>query len=128
MPNCLVFDDNPVNLMIVKGILNQAGYQVIKASSGKEALAIIDEDLKIELIIMDGQMSLIDGYETTKIIRSGVGFKNFTNYNIPIIGLTGDDDEETLTKIKECGMNCHIKKSASVTSLIEAANRYINKS
>jgi CheY-like chemotaxis protein len=77
----LLVDDTQVNLTVIKGILKRKNYQMIAAENGQEAIDILEENPDINLIVMDRMMPIMDGYEATKIIRSGVGFKNFKNYN-----------------------------------------------
>ncbi len=113
----LIVDDSEVNTMIVTHILSSAGCKVYHVHNGKEALEILDNPPNIDLILMDGEMPVMNGYDAAKTIREGKCFKNFKNYNIPIIALMGNDDENTIKKTEECGMNGHIGKDSGMELL-----------
>ena len=107
----LLVEDNPVNIKITSRILENAGLKIKSATNGKEALKILDEE-KFDLILMDGEMPIMNGYETTKKIREGNCFKKFKNYKtIPIIALMGNSDPITIRQTQDCGMDGHIVKS-----------------
>ena len=94
----LLVEDNPVNIKVTCRILDKQGYRVIYAENGRDALDIIDKECP-DLILMDGEMPVMNGYETTKNIRKGTCFKNFTNIKkVPIIGLMSSADEKTIKK------------------------------
>jgi CheY-like chemotaxis protein len=80
--NVLIVDDRPENLLTLEGILENENLNIIKASSGNEALAILLEQ-NISLVLMDVQMPGMDGFEVAEIMRSN----DRTKY-IPIIFIT----------------------------------------
>jgi len=80
--NVLVVDDRPENLLTLEGILENENLNIIKASSGNEALAIMLEH-NISLVLMDVQMPGMDGFEVAEIMRS-----NDRTKFIPIIFIT----------------------------------------
>lgn len=106
----LVAEDNTINQMVVKHTLTKLGAIPDIAADGQEAV----EKMKLnryDLILMDIQMPLLDGYDTTKFIR------NQLQSNIPIIAMTafalkGEDD-----KCIECGMNGYVSKPFTIESL-----------
>ncbi len=101
----LIVDDSAVNLLFVKSILQQLDLTVMEASNGEEALDILNNH-HCDLMLTDIQMSVLDGLEVTKRIRS-----EKSNYrNIPIIGLSGDSSQETVLKAKHFGMNDYLVK------------------
>lgn len=110
----LVVDDSPVNLMVIKSILQQQGIIVLEASNGKDALEML-EHRDCDLMLMDIQMPVLDGIEATKRIRSG---KN-SSRNIPIIGLSGDSSNETVLMAMQNGMNNYIIKPIDNKVLVE---------
>ncbi len=120
----LSVEDNPVNIKIISRLLGSEGYQVTHAENGKEALEILDQK-HFDLILMDGEMSVMNGYTATKIIREGAVFKNFKNYKtIPIIALMSSSDEKTIKKALNSGMNNCMEKSVSKTKLLDMIEGY----
>ena len=117
-------EDNPVNIKIISRLLGSEGYQVTHAENGKDDLEILDQK-HFDLILMDGEMSIMDGYTATKIIREGAVFKNFKNYKtIPIIALMSSSDEKTIKKALNSGMNDCMEKSVSKTKLLDMIEGY----
>ncbi|MGH1456636.1 MAG: ATP-binding protein [Alphaproteobacteria bacterium] len=105
--NILVVEDNEMNRKVLDGLLSNQGHIMSMASNGMEALDICKRSPDIELILMDIQMSGMDGLETTKAIR------NDSNKNIarlPIIALTGNVMIEEIESFFKAGMNGFVPK------------------
>jgi signal transduction histidine kinase/CheY-like chemotaxis protein len=114
----LLVEDNSVNILINRRILESEGYQVYCAENGQEALEILDKQ-DFDLILMDGEMPIMNGYDATRAIRDGRVFTRFKNYKtIPIIALMSSSDDKTVKRAIDCGMNAHIEKSPSKTALL----------
>ncbi|MEA3315468.1 MAG: response regulator, partial [Campylobacterota bacterium] len=91
------------------------------AQNGVEAVELYTNNKdKYELILMDLQMPIMDGYEATKQIRD-------KDKNIPIIALTANAMKEDVQKTKSIGMNDHLNKPIDVEKLYEALLKYISK-
>jgi signal transduction histidine kinase/CheY-like chemotaxis protein/HPt (histidine-containing phosphotransfer) domain-containing protein len=117
--NILLVEDNKVNQTVILGLLDESGINIDIANNGQEALDLIKNNKeKYELILMDIQMPVLDGYETTKIIRS-------SNQNIPIIALTANAMKEDIEKTKNAGMNEHLSKPIDTDKLYETILQYI---
>ncbi|TDE04067.1 hybrid sensor histidine kinase/response regulator [Flavobacterium hiemivividum] len=104
----LVVEDNAMNQMVIKMITKKwLNTTVLFANNGQEGLeAFITA--KIDLVLMDLQMPVMDGYEATIAIRNGeVGLENA---NIPIIAVTADVMESTKARVAEIGMNHYLSK------------------
>lgn len=86
--NILIVDDKPTNLLALRKILAKPGLEIIEASSGNEALAMLLE-YDFALILLDVQMPDMDGFETAEIIRG-----NEETKNIPIIFVTAISKEQ----------------------------------
>ena len=86
--NLLIVDDQPANLLALESLLELPDVQIIKASSGNEALGIMLEH-DIALVLMDVQMPEMDGFETAEVMRH-----NGKTRNIPIIFVTAISKEE----------------------------------
>ena len=80
--NLLIVDDHPTNLLVLEGILASLEYNIVTASSGKEAIEAVDLR-DFALILLDVQMPDLDGFETAEIIR-----KNPRSETTPIIFVT----------------------------------------
>lgn len=107
----LVVDDNEVNLMVARGMLEAAGARVLTATSASEARDAIDTP-DLRLIVMDVQMPELDGVAFTRELRqSGV--------ELPIVGLTAHADERARARCFEAGMNAHLAKPVKQQVLLE---------
>ncbi len=100
----LAVDDNPINLKIVSGTLTHAGYEVMTASSGSEALAKVNK-IRPDLIILDVMMPDMDGYEVCKRLRG-----NSATAHTPIVMLTAHDTLEEKIKGFEVGADEYLSK------------------
>ena len=115
----LLVEDNKINQEIVLGLLENSGINIDIASNGKEAVELYNQNTdKYELIFMDLQMPIMDGYEATTKIR-------VLNKDIPIIALTANAMKEDIEKTKLAGMNEHLNKPIEVEKLYETLLKYI---
>jgi len=115
----LLIEDNIINQDIILGLVENSGIIVDIANNGKEGVEKFKEN-KYELILMDLQMPIMDGYEATRIIRE-------LDSNIPIIALTANAMKEDAQRTKEVGMNEHLNKPIDVEKLYETLLKYISK-
>lgn len=117
----LLVEDNKLNQEVITGMLAQSGIFIDIATNGLEAI----EKYKAkhgfyELILMDIQMPLMDGYEATSKIRE-------FDKNIPIIALSANALKEDAIKSKYFGMNEHLNKPIDAELLFEILLKYISK-
>jgi len=98
----MVVEDNPVNLMILCNLVEKDGHKVIKASNGLEAVEKFNAEV-IDLVFMDCQMPVMDGYEATRLIRE-------TSDSIPIVAVTANAQESDRKLCFDSGMNDFISK------------------
>ena len=115
----LLAEDNKTNQEIIVGLLENSGININIANNGEEAVTLFKTD-SYELILMDLQMPIMDGYEATKIIRN-------INKEIPIIALTANAMKEDVEKTKAVGMNKHLNKPIDIEKLYETLLDYISK-
>jgi len=108
----LLAEDVVVNQLVAKEILTQAGLSVDLACNGKEAVEMASST-QYDLIIMDIQMPIMDGYQATREIRK---LKNYID--TPIIAMTANAMDSDKAKCKDAGMNDHIAKPIDANSLI----------
>ena len=101
----LLAEDNDINKMIVLEMLEETGVDVDVAVNGAEALELIERQ-HYDLVLMDIQMPIMDGYEATqKIRRLGGRFET-----VPIIAMTAHALEGDSNKSLEAGMDYHVSK------------------
>ncbi len=104
----LVVEDNPINQLIASEMLSQFGAQVDVADNGQEGVDKIiaaPENTPYDVILMDIQMPLMDGYEATRTIRKQPRFRE-----LPIIALTANAMVEEKEHCLRAGMNAHVAK------------------
>lgn len=119
----LVVEDNLVNQMVAKGMLKNLGYPADTAENGKIALQLL-EHTNYNLILMDCLMPEMDGYETTKMIRSASnGHKDVT-----IIAMTANAMQGAREKCLEVGMNDYITKPIKLDVLAQALVKWLSPS
>lgn len=117
----LLVEDHPINQMLAKTLLARLGHQVTIASDGAQGVQAADK-LKYDLILMDVQMPVMDGFEATKNIRSGSG----PNVLTPIVALTANAMQSDKNACLASGMDDFLTKPFSKTDLIEALHRQMN--
>ncbi|MDB5258050.1 MAG: hybrid sensor histidine kinase/response regulator [Chitinophagaceae bacterium] len=106
MAKILIVDDREDNLMSISSLLEPAGYQLVKANSGREALKILLIEYDFALILMDVQMPNLSGFETASLIYERERLRH-----IPIIFITAhSQDEENIFKGYKTGAVDYIYK------------------
>lgn len=120
----LLVEDNEINIEVAAEVLSIVGIQVEKALNGKLALdCILEREVGYyDLIFMDIQMPVMNGYEAAKAIRSS-GRKDLEV--IPIIAMTADAFADDIRKAKEAGMNSHISKPIDIEKLEKVLQTWI---
>ena len=114
----LVVEDNAMNQIVLKMIMKKwLNTEVDFANNGQEALDFL-KNSKYDIILMDLQMPIMDGYEATIEIRNGNSGLN--DKNIPIIAVTADVMESTKLRVLELGMNHYMSKPIEKTELFNA--------
>ncbi|MBJ7879502.1 hybrid sensor histidine kinase/response regulator [Gelidibacter salicanalis] len=104
----LVVEDNVLNQMVMKKLLGcSQNISFVVVDNGQKAVEALEKDA-YDLILMDLQMPIMDGYEATQIIRSGILGSEIED--IPIIAVTADAMQETRQKVLEIGMNDYMTK------------------
>lgn len=103
-------DDNNVNRSILSKILRDTGYQVIEATNGQEALDILEHaDPKIDLMLLDLVMPVMDGFQLLQVMNE----KDMIT-SVPVIVLTGNEEQETEIRCLEAGASDFLKKPYNV--------------
>ena len=119
----LLAEDMEINREIVQALLEPTQLTIECAENGEEALRLFKEAPdRYEMIFMDVQMPVMDGYETTRVIRSLDIPKGKT---IPIIAMTANVFREDIEKCLDCGMNSHIGKPLNIEEVLDKLRAYI---
>lgn len=113
----LLVDDNEVNLLLAEKIISGFGAKIQKARDGKQAIRKAEETHP-DIVLMDIQMPVMDGYTATKLLRKR-GFEG------PIIALSANVYEDDIRKAREFKMNGHIKKPFSRQEMFDEITRWI---
>jgi len=103
----LVVEDNEVNRMIAREVLQSLGFDVLEASDGQEAISTL-ERRHIDVVLMDCQMPVMDGYAATREIRRREAQAG--TRRVPILALTADAFDEDAVRARESGMDGHLAK------------------
>ena len=111
----LLVEDIKSNQELTQEILEQQGCVVTVANHGRESVDLVTHsDATFDLVLMDIQMPVMDGYEATRIIRH---YKK--PYELPIIAMSGNVMTQDINKCLEAGMNSHIAKPIQVNQLFD---------
>ena len=115
----LLVEDLEVNKLVAKALLATAGLEVEIADNGAEALEAL-ERAPVDLVLMDVQMPVMDGFEATRRIRAMAGY-----HELPIVAMTAHAMAEERRRCLEAGMNDHVAKPIQVEALHAALVRWI---
>ncbi|OQA08480.1 MAG: Autoinducer 2 sensor kinase/phosphatase LuxQ [Bacteroidetes bacterium ADurb.Bin397] len=118
----LLVEDNKVNQFLAQKLLNKMGFQVEIANNGTEAVASLQEG-KFDVILMDVQMPVMNGYELTQVIRTTLPHP--VN-QIPIIALTAYASNHEKEKALALGMSDYITKPYSPQELLTTILKQVN--
>jgi len=111
MPVVLLCDDELMNRKVASKILNKEGFSIIEAVNGAEAIEVLQTH-RVDLILMDLMMPVMDGFEATKVIKSDESLAT-----IPLIILSALSDKKQIIKGLELGADDYITKPYDIVDL-----------
>jgi CheY-like chemotaxis protein len=115
----LVTDDSDINREVASRILQAEGATVSLASNGREAVDWLGLNPDaVDIVLMDVQMPLLDGYEATRLLRQSSVFAD-----LPIVALTAGAFKSQQDEAREAGMNAFVAKPFNVDELMEVVRR-----
>ncbi len=115
----LVAEDNPVNRMVIEGLLSKFEIKPDFAENGRQAVdKFFNVEKDYDLILMDCEMPELDGFDATKAIREEE--KNRAITSTPIIALTAHVEASHRQRVFDCGMNHFLSKPVTINKLSEA--------
>lgn len=100
----LLVEDNPVNQLVAKGMLGKLGFEVLLANHGAEALTLLETE-QVDLVLMDCNMPVMNGYETTRHIRQKEAIAK-----LPVIALTANALADERDRCRAAGMDDYLAK------------------
>lgn len=120
----LIVDDNEINLMLENEVLKDAGFQVDIATDGSIAVEKVKRSKPgdYDLILMDIQMPIMNGYHATRAIRR---IENPALAGIPIIAVSANTSEEDKKTAMESGMNAHLAKPLDTPRLFKLIRKFL---
>jgi two-component system, sensor histidine kinase len=120
----LIAEDAITNQMVVCKVLQRFGLEFKVANNGQEALDLLASE-HFDLVLMDGQMPVVDGYEATVLIRAG-GISGI-NQDIPVVALTAHAMVGEDQRCFDAGMNEFLTKPLDRSRLVEVLEKYLPK-
>ena len=118
----LVVEDNDVNRMIAREMLLSFGLSVLEASDGLQALELLELQT-VDLVLMDCQMPVMDGYAATQEIRKREARLGLPR--LPVLALTANAFEEDAVRAREAGMDAHLAKPYTRDQLQELLKSWL---
>lgn len=118
----LVVEDQPVNRLVITGMLERLGIVPLLAENGREALDMIAQQQPLDLVFMDCEMPVMDGYEATRQLRRREAAEQ--QAPLPVIALTAHAMPEHRQRCMDAGMNDHLSKPLTLAGLVAALHRW----
>jgi signal transduction histidine kinase/CheY-like chemotaxis protein len=116
----LLVEDNDVNRLLVQRILTRSGLEVVEAEHGQAAVEVIEKDPAFDLVVMDMQMPVMDGYVAAGVLRD-IGYKG------PILALTANVMADDRRRCLAAGCDDFLGKPVRASRLMAACSRLISR-
>ncbi len=120
----LLVEDNELNREIAEEILRESGFDVEEAENGAIAVEKVSASAPgyYDLVLMDIQMPVMDGYEATMKIRA---LENKALASVPIVAMTANAFDDDRKKAADCGMNAHVAKPIDIKQLMKVLKEHL---
>ena len=120
--NILIVEDNVINQKVLMSLLHHSGMSISIANNGQEAVDIVKEgEVQFDLVLMDINMPIMDGYTATQMIRLDSKFDA-----LPIVAFTALVLDSEVQKMFNCGINAFLAKPLNIGKLYTALNIYLS--
>lgn len=117
----LVVEDNDMNMQLVEFLLEEGGYEIVKATSGEEALALTHDGLTApDLILMDIHLPGMDGLSVVRALK-----EDSRTAGVPILALTAHAMRGDRDRFLEAGCDGYISKPIDVKTFVSSIERYL---
>jgi len=117
-----VVDDDVRNIFAISSILERRGMQVLTAENGRDAVALVENQEDIAMVLMDIMMPGMDGYETIRAIRAQPELRS-----LPIIALTAKAMKGDREKCIEAGASDYIAKPVHTDQLLSLLRQWLHR-
>jgi HAMP domain-containing protein/CheY-like chemotaxis protein/signal transduction histidine kinase len=118
----LLVDDDARNIFALSSVLERRGMQVLTATTGREAIALLEETPGVAIVLMDIMMPEMDGYETMQVIRGNPDFRR-----LPIIALTAKAMKGDREKCLAAGASDYLAKPVNTEQLLSALRSWLHR-
>ncbi|HEY1723091.1 MAG TPA: HAMP domain-containing protein [Magnetospirillaceae bacterium] len=118
----LLVDDDARNIFALSSVLERRGMRVLTATTGREAIAMIESDADVAIVLMDIMMPEMDGYQTMEVIRSNPHFRR-----LPIVALTAKAMKGDREKCLEAGASDYLAKPVNTEQLLSALRMWLHR-
>ena len=118
----LLAEDNPVNRLICTEMLKSFGLEVLECENGAEAVALLERQ-RADLVLMDIQMPVLDGYAATRQLRERESRLRLPR--VPIVAITANAFDEDAERSMAAGMDEHLAKPFSREQLLALVRRWV---
>ncbi|MBY3214760.1 HAMP domain-containing protein [Rhizobium laguerreae] len=118
----LLVDDDARNIFALSSVLERRGMKVLTATTGSEAIDVINNEPSVAIVLMDIMMPGMDGYETMQVIRSEPRFRR-----LPIVALTAKAMKGDREKCLEAGASDYLAKPVNTEQLLSALRMWLHR-
>ncbi len=118
----LLVDDDARNIFALSSVLERRGMKVLTATTGSEAVALVEKNPEIAIVLMDIMMPQMDGYQTIGVIRDNPAFRR-----LPIIALTAKAMKGDREKCLEAGASDYLAKPVNTEQLLLAIRMWLHR-
>jgi len=118
----LLVDDDARNIFALSSVLERRGMKVLTATTGKEAISLINSTSNLAIVLMDIMMPEMDGYKTMQAIRENANFRR-----LPIVALTAKAMKGDREKCLEAGASDYLAKPVNTEQLLSALRMWLHR-
>ena len=118
----LLVDDDARNIFALSSVLERRGMKVLTATTGREAITVIEEQPEVAIVLMDIMMPGMDGYETMQVVRADPAFRR-----LPIVALTAKAMKGDREKCLEAGASDYLAKPVNTEQLLSALRMWLHR-
>ena len=118
----LLVDDDARNIFALSSVLERRGMHVLTATTGNEAITLVESTPELAIVLMDIMMPEMDGYQTMEVIRKKAEFRR-----LPIIALTAKAMKGDREKCLEAGASDYLAKPVNTEQLLSALRMWLHR-